>query len=283
MAVSQLPHRSVLYMPGSNARALEKARQLDVDAVILDLEDAVAPDAKELAREQVTEAVKAGGFGYRRVAIRVNGADTEWGAADLDAAISAKPDAILLPKVESAETVQKLAARLDDAPETRIWAMMETPLAMLKALEIAKSSPRLEAFVLGTNDLLKDLHAQFRPDRLALMPGLGLSLLAAKAAGILCLDGVYNAFKDEEGLRIECEQGRDLGFDGKTLIHPAQVSVTHEVFSPDAEDVAEAEAMVQAFEEAGGGIAVLNGRIVENLHVEAAQRLLKRAGAIAAR
>ncbi|MEO0912987.1 MAG: CoA ester lyase [Pseudomonadota bacterium] len=283
MKASDLPHRSVLYMPGSNARALEKARGVDVDAVILDLEDAVAPGDKAAARGMVAEAVAAGGFGHRRVVVRVNGADTPWGAEDLAAAVAMAPDAILLPKVESVETIRALAERLPGDGTTRIWAMMETPRGMLRALEIAEASPLMEAFVLGTNDLLKDLQASFRPDRLALQAGLGECLLAARAAGLICLDGVYNAFKDEDGLRAECAQGRDMGFDGKTLIHPAQVPVTHEVFSPDAEAVSGAEAIVQAFEAAAGGVAVLNGRIVEGLHVEAAERLLRRARAIAER
>lgn len=283
MKASDLPHRSVLYMPGSNARALEKARGLDVDAVILDLEDAVPPEDKAAARGMVAEAVAAGGFGHRRVVVRVNGADTPWGAEDLAAAVAMAPDAILLPKVESVETIRALAERLPGDGTTRIWAMMETPRGMLRALEIAEASPLMEAFVLGTNDLLKDLQASFRPDRLALQAGLGECLLAARAAGLICLDGVYNAFKDEDGLRAECAQGRDMGFDGKTLIHPAQVPVTHEVFSPDAEAVSGAEAIVQAFEAAAGGVAVLNGRIVESLHVEAAERLLRRARAIAER
>lgn len=283
MMASDLPHRSVLYMPGSNARALEKARALDVDAVILDLEDAVAPEAKGRARQQVTDAVQVGGFGHRRVIVRVNGLDTEWGKADLQAALSIAPDAILLPKVEYPGIIQSVADALPEGGQTRIWAMMETPLGMLRALEIAEASPVLEAFVMGTNDLLKDLQARSRPDRLALMPGLGMCLLAARSAGLICLDGVYNTFRDDAGLRAECEQARDMGFDGKTLIHPAQVPVTHDVFSPNAEEIAEAEAMVAAFSEAAGGVAVVNGRIVENLHVEAAERLLRRARMIADR
>lgn len=282
MTQSTLPHRSVLYMPGSNARALEKARSLDVDAVILDLEDAVGLDDKEIARSQVADAVKAGGFGHRRIAIRVNGADTSWGAADLDAAIAAKPDAILLPKVETPEYIQSVAEKIGDT-KIRVWAMMETPHAMLRAGEIAAADPALEALVLGTNDLMKDMMVPFRPDRLALMTGLQMCLMAARAEGLLCFDGVYNAFKDEVGLRAECEQGRDMGFDGKTLIHPAQVPVTHDVFSPSEEIVAQSRAIVEAFAAAEGGVAVLNGRIVEALHVEAAQKVLAKAEAIAER
>ncbi len=283
MLSSDLPHRSVLYMPGSNARALEKARTLDVDAVILDLEDAVAPDQKDVARDQVVVAVSAGGFGHRRVVVRINGLETAGGRADLGAIIGGQPDAILLPKVEKPDIIQEVARFLPQDGSIRIWAMMETPRAMLAAQDIADASPLMEAFVLGTNDLLKDMQARFRPDRMALLPGLSLCLMAARAAGLLCFDGVYNSFKDDAGLRAECEQGRDMGFDGKTLIHPAQVPVTHDVFSPSDHDIAAAKELVSAFEEEGSGVAVLNGRIVESLHVEAAQRLLARAKAIAAR
>jgi citrate lyase beta subunit len=281
------PHRSVLYMPGSRERALEKARTLPADALILDLEDAVAPAEKPRARELVGEAVEAGGYGSRRLLIRTNGLDTEWGAADIARACRAGPDAILLPKVERPEDVIGVAATMaaEGAPErTRIWAMMETPRGILNAAAIAASHPRLEGFVLGTNDLVKELGAAHTPDRLPLVASLGLCLLAARAEGLVCVDGVYNAFQDEEGLRAACIQGRDMGFDGKTLIHPAQLAVANAVFAPSREDLELAAAQVEAFEAAtarGEGVAVVNGRIVENLHVAIARRLLARAAAIA--
>ena len=281
------PYRSVLYMPGSRPRALEKARSLPADALILDLEDAVAPAEKPGARGLVAEAVEAGGYGGRSLLIRVNGLDTEWGEDDLARAAIAGPDAVLLPKVESAEQVIGAAERLDGhgAPErTRLWAMMETPRGILNAAAIAAAHPRLEGFVLGTNDLAKDLGAAHAPDRLPLLTSLGLSLLAARAEGLVCVDGVYNAFQDAEGLRAVCIQGRDMGFDGKTLIHPDQLAVANQVFAPSPEDIALAEAQVAAFEAAqarGEGVAVVNGRIVENLHVVTARRLIARAAAIA--
>jgi citrate lyase beta subunit len=282
------PYRSVLYMPGSNARALEKARTLAADALILDLEDAVAPAEKPRARELVAEAVGSGGYGLRKLLVRINGLDTEWGIHDLRRALAAGPDAILVPKVETAAQVERIAELMAEhgAPErARIWAMMETPRAVLNAGAVAAAHPRLEGFVLGTNDLAKDLNAAQTPDRLPLVTGLGLCLLAARAEGLVCVDGVYNAFKDDDGLRAACVQGRDMGFDGKSLIHPAQISVANEVFAPSAADIDEARRQVAAFEaaeERGEGVAVLDGRIVENLHVAAARRLLARAEAIAA-
>ena len=281
------PYRSVLYMPGSRPRALEKARGLPADALILDLEDAVAPAEKANARALVAEAVEAGGYGRRRLLIRVNGFDTEWGEADVARAALAGPDAVLLPKVETPEHVIGAAERLDrlGAPErTRLWAMMETPRGVLNAAAIAAAHPRLEGFVLGTNDLAKDLGAAHTPDRLPLVTSLGLCLLAARAEGLVCVDGVYNAFQDAEGLRAVCVQGRDMGFDGKTLIHPDQLAIANEVFAPSPDDVALAETQVAAFEAAQGrgeGVAVVDGRIVENLHVVTARRLLARAAAIA--
>ncbi|QPH52871.1 HpcH/HpaI aldolase/citrate lyase family protein [Pontivivens ytuae] len=274
------PRRSVLYMPGSKERALEKAQSLPADALILDLEDAVAPAEKDAARDLVCDRVKAKPFGPREVIIRVNGADTPWGAADLEAATAAQPDAILLPKVNSAED---LAAARKIAGDIPLWAMMETPLGMLNAAEIG-AAPGLTCMVMGTNDLVKELHAAHTPERLPLVTGLGLCLLAARAHGLAIIDGVYNAFKDEDGLRAACEQGRDMGFDGKTLIHPAQLAITNAVFAPSEEALEEARAQIAAFEEVertGGGVAVVNGRIVENLHVENARRLLAEAEAIA--
>ncbi len=282
------PHRSVLYMPGSKERALEKARSLPADALILDLEDAVAPAEKPNARALICAAVKAGGYGPRRLFIRINGLDTEWGADDLAAAAAAGPDAILVPKMESGAQIREVAARMatGTTPDhTRIWAMMETPRGVLNAADIAGAHPLLEGFVLGTNDLVKDLGAAQTPDRLPLVTGLGLALLAARAEGLICIDGVYNAFRDDDGLRAQCVQGRDMGFDGKSLIHPAQLAITNEIFGPSAEAIATARAQVAAFEEAearGEGVAVLDGKIVENLHVVSARRLLARADAIAA-
>ncbi len=282
------PYRSVLYMPGSRPRALEKARSLAADALILDLEDAVAPAEKPRARELVAEAVEAGGYGGRRLLVRVNGLDTPWGADDLARACASGPEAILLPKVETPEQVIGAAELVErhGAPErTRLWAMMETPRGILGAAAVAAAHPRLEGFVLGTNDLVKDLGAAHTPDRLPLIASLGLCLLAARAEGLVCVDGVYNAFQDVDGLRAACVQGRDMGFDGKTLLHPDQIASATEVFAPSPEALALAERQVAAFEEAearGEGVAVVDGRIVENLHVATARQLLARAAAIAA-
>ncbi|MFQ5622810.1 MAG: HpcH/HpaI aldolase/citrate lyase family protein [Paracoccaceae bacterium] len=282
------PYRSVLYMPGSNSRALAKAAALPADALILDLEDAVAVSEKAAARDMVCAAVRTGGFGARRVMVRTNGLDTDWGRDDFKAACAAGPDAILVPKIDSASDVRSAADLLADfsAPQqTRLWVMMETPRAMLNAAQIAAASPRLEGMVLGTNDLMKDIGAIARPDRLPLLTGLGLCILAARAEGLVCVDGVYNAFRDTAGLRAECEQGRAIGFDGKTLIHPAQLAVANEVFAPSPAELAEARKFVEAFEQAaarGQGVAVVDGRIVENLHVEAARRTIEKAEMIAA-
>ena len=280
------PRRSVLYMPGSKERALEKARTLPADALILDLEDAVAPSEKRAARELVRRAGRAGGYGPREVIIRINGLDTEWGAADLVAASEAGPDAILVPKAETAAQIADVEARMreHDAPDTTaIWAMIETPLGALNAREIA-AAPRMAGFVMGTNDLVKDLRAEHAPDRQPVLTALGLALLAARAYGLACIDGVHNALRDPAGLRAACVQGRALGFDGKTLIHPDQIAIANEVFAPDSEAIEKARETVAAFDEAvarGEGVAVLDGRIVENLHVEQARRLLAEAEAIA--
>jgi citrate lyase beta subunit len=281
------PYRSVLYMPGSKERALEKARTLAADALILDLEDAVSPAEKPAARELVARAVEAGGYGRRKLIVRINGLETEWGMDDLARASRAGPDAILVPKVETPEQVVRVAKLMDEhgAPGgTGIWAMMETPRGILNAAGLAAAHPRLGGFVLGTNDLAKDLGAAHTSDRLPLIASLGLCLLAARAEGLVCVDGVYNAFKDDAGLRAMCIQGRDMGFDGKTLIHPAQLAVTNAVFAPSDADVALAREQLAAFEAAqarGEGVAVVGGRIVENLHVVTARRLLARAEAIA--
>lgn len=282
MPAAARPRRSVLYMPGSRARALEKARTLAADALILDLEDATPPDEKEAARSLVIEEMRAG-FGAREVLIRVNGLDTGWGAADVAAATAARPHAILVPKVESPAMIVAVAAMSAAAPETAIWAMIETPKGVLNAAAIAAAHPRLAGFVMGTNDLVKELRAEHVPGRAPVLPALGIALLAARAEGLACLDGVCNAFRDQSALRAECEQGRALGFDGKTLIHPDQIAVANEVFGPTADQIEEAKAQLAAYEAVlakGGGVAVVNGRIVENLHVETAKRLLAEAEAI---
>jgi citrate lyase beta subunit len=274
-------------MPGSRERALEKARSLPADGLILDLEDAVGLAEKEAARGLVAEAVRRRPYGKREVIIRINGLDSPWGAADLEMAAVMGPDAILVPKVENAATVQQVAARLAalGAPEsTRIWVMMETPLAMLNAPEIAASSARLSCLVMGTNDLVKELHAEHTETRTPVVTAMGLCVLAARAYKLSILDGVYNAIRDEDRLRVSCIQGREMGFDGKTLIHPSQIAVTNEIFGPSEAELDLARRYVAAFaeaEEAGRGVAVVDGRLVENLHVENALRLLAEAEAIA--
>ena len=275
------PLRSVLYIPGSKPRALDKARGLPVDAIIFDLEDAVSVDEKEAARATLAEALETGGYGQRMKIIRINGLDTEWGLADAVAAAAMDADAILLPKVNSPADLDALAAHTGDTP---LWAMMETALGMMNAAAIA-AHPKLTGMVMGTNDLAKELQTRFRVDRLPLHTGLGLCVLAAKAHGVAIIDGVYNAFKDDDGLSLECEQGRDMGFDGKTLIHPAQVDVANAAFSPSADEVDLARRQIAAFEEAeaaGQGVAVVDGRIVENLHIVTARETLAKAEAIAA-
>ncbi len=272
------PYRSALYIPASKDRALDKARGLPVDAILFDLEDAVAPDAKVAARDTLNAALTEGGYGQRQRIVRINGLDTEWGKADAAAVSAMECDAVLLPKVNSTDDVDALAALVPDLP---IWAMMETPQGVLNAASIA-AHPRMKGFVLGTNDLAKDLNSR---GRAALATSLQLCLLAGKAAGIVTLDGVYNAFKDEDGLRAECVEGRDMGFDGKTLIHPAQVAITNEVFGPTADEIDLAQRQIAAFEAAeaeGQGVAVVDGRIVENLHIVTARATLAKADAIAA-
>ncbi|RMH47207.1 MAG: CoA ester lyase, partial [Alphaproteobacteria bacterium] len=258
-----------------------------VDAIILDLEDAVAPDQKAAAREALVAVLEARAFGPRSVIVRINGLETEWGEDDLRAIAPAGPEAVLLPKVGRAVDVEGLAARLDGEEATRatrIWAMIETPDGILNAAEIARA-PRMAGFVMGTNDLAKELRCRHVPGRAPLMTALQMALLAARAAGIICVDGVFNAFRDVEGLRAECEQGRDMGMDGKTLIHPAQVDVANEVFAPTPEEVELARRQIEAFEAAtkeGKGVAVVDGRIVESLHVETARQTLARVAAIEA-
>jgi len=280
------PRRSVLYMPGSNRRALDKARTLPADGLILDLEDAVIPTEKLTARHQVAAAVREGGYGLREVVVRVNGLDTEWVSEDLAMVADVHPDAVLVPKVDSADMVREVEVRLLQAgapDDLKVWAMIETPLGMLNAASIAAASPRLACFVMGTNDLVNDLGARHTPDRLPVLTGLGLCILAARAHELAILDGVYNAVRDQDQLRAECQQGRVMGFDGKTLIHPSQIAVANEVFAPSADEIAEAERQVRGFTEAaaaGKGVAVVDGRIVENLHVESARALLARADRI---
>jgi citrate lyase subunit beta / citryl-CoA lyase len=287
------PRRSVLYMPGSNARAIEKARTLPADAVILDLEDSVAPDGKAAARAQVAEAIIAGGFGAREVVIRINGLDTEWWIEDLNAAAKAKPDAVLVPKVSSAQNLEDVADRLVDISadhKIRIWAMMETPLAMLNAREIAAAAKdvetRLAAFVMGTNDLAKETRARITPGRAPMLPWLMSCVAAARAFGVDILDGVYNDLGNAEGFAQECTQARDMGFDGKTLIHPNQIGPCDAAFSPSADDVAQAKKIIAAFdlpENEHKGVVQLDGRMVERLHADMARRTVAIAEAIAAR
>jgi citrate lyase subunit beta / citryl-CoA lyase len=282
------PRRSVLYMPGANERALEKAKGLAADAIIFDLEDAVAPDAKAEARDRVCAAVQSGDYGMRELTIRVNGLDTQWHADDLRAAAAAGPAAVVVPKVNSVDDVTAIEKGLvaAGAPEhTRIWAMVETPIAMLHAEQIASSSDRLTVLVMGTNDLAKELHAEHVPGRQPLLAGLGLCLLAARATGKVILDGVYNDIKNEEGFEAECVQGRRMGFDGKTLIHPAQLDPCNRVFAPSESEIEQAGRIIAAFEEAEGegrGVVTVDGRMVENMHVEEARRTLALAEAIAA-
>lgn len=287
MSASYTPRRSVLYMPSSNARALEKAKTLPVDALILDLEDAVGPDDKPAAREQACAAVQSGEYGDRELTIRINGIGTEWHEADLTAAAQAGPAGIVVPKVDTAEEVRQLVAAMEaaGAPEhTRLWAMIETPAAIFAIREIAHASERLAAFVLGTNDLVKELQAAHVPGRGPLLTSLSLALLAGREAGIAVLDGVYNAVKDLDGFTVECEQGRDMGFDGKTLIHPGQVEICNRTFAPSEEAVAEAKGILQAWEEgAGTGVVTYEGKMVENLHVDIARRVLATHEAILAR
>jgi citrate lyase subunit beta/citryl-CoA lyase len=286
------PRRSVLYMPGSNARAIEKAKTLPVDGVILDLEDAVAPDAKIDARKQVTAAVKAGGFGGREVFIRVNGIDSEWHADDLHDAARAAPDGVVVPKVSSSEQLEMIGRRLLDMGtdhKTRVWAMIETPIAILNVKEIARaaadSETRLAGLILGTNDLAKETGAKFVPGRAPMVPWLTTCILAARAYGIFILDGVYNDLSNADGFLRECEQGRDLGFDGKTLIHPNQVAPCNDVFSPGTEEVAQARKIIAAFElpeNKGKGVVSLDGRMVERMHADIARKTVAIADAIAA-
>jgi citrate lyase subunit beta/citryl-CoA lyase len=281
------PRRSALYMPGANTRALEKAKNLPADSLILDLEDAVAPDAKPQARENIRTALAAG-FGHREAVVRINSLNTPWGLDDLKAFANSKADAILLPKVESASQIQEVASLLkqfNPANSMKIWAMIETPLAIFKLLEIASSHPMLETLVLGTSDLVKDLHARHTPSRVETQTALSLSVLAARAHQLCVLDGVHLSLEDEKGLKQSCVQGRDMGFDGKTLIHPSQIALANEIFGPSLEEIEEAKQRINAYDAAissGAGIVLLNGKLVEELHIQDAKRILALADAIGA-
>jgi len=287
MPAETRPRRSVLYMPGANPRALEKARGLKADALIFDLEDAVSPDAKPAARQIIADALAAGGYGQRELLLRVNGLDTAWGHDDLAAAATLPIHGVVLPKIESAATIRQSLAILDraGAPETLgIWCMMETPLAMLRADEIAGSSPRLTGFIMGTSDLANDLRARHTRDRLPLITGLGLSLLAARGHGLAILDGVYLDLADDEGFAQSCRQGVELGFDGKTLIHPRQLDAANAAFAPTEAELAQARRFIEGFEAAqaqGKGVVQIDGKLVENLHVANSKRLLAMAERIA--
>lgn len=287
MTTNHRPRRSVLYMPGANARALQKSRALPADGLIFDLEDAVAPEAKETARRQVIEAVKEGGYGNREIFIRTNGLNTPWGYEDLVAAAKAGADAVLLPKVESAEMVRQAESVLEThgAPsDLSIWCMMETPRGTLHAEEIADASPRLGGLVMGTSDLAKDLQAQHTAMRLPLITSLGLCMLAARAARIAILDGVFLDLNDHEGFVDSCRQGAELGFDGKTLIHPKQLEAANDAFGPSEDEVRLSRRIIDAYaaaEAEGKGVVVVDGKLIEKLHVDHAKRVVALAEAIA--
>jgi len=286
MSQTVRPRRSVLYMPGANTRALEKARTLPADALIFDLEDAVAPEAKEAARTNVVLAAESRAYGKREIAIRCNGLGTPWGEADIEAIAKSGADAILVPKVESAAQVTHVVSLLDTAgapTDMAVWAMMETPKGILRAEEIAGAHPRLGLFVMGTNDLVKDMRARHTPMRLPMITALGIGMLAARAHGLAILDGVYNDIQDTAGFRAVCQQGLEMGFDGKTLIHPSQIEPCNEVFAPSAAELEMAGKIVAAFKAAqaeGKGVVTVDGRMIENLHVEQAERALALASAI---
>jgi len=279
------PRRSVLYMPSSNERALEKAKSIPCDGLILDLEDAVAPDAKPMAREAAAAAVGSGEYGTRELTIRVNGIGTQWHDDDIRVAAQAGPDGIVVPKVNTADEVRALVAAIEAAgapAKTKLWAMVETPEAIFNVRDIATASERLAVLVMGTNDLVKELYAEHVPGRAPLLTSLTLSLLAARAAGVAILDGVYNDVKNAEGFLAEVEQGRQLGFDGKTLIHPGQVEAANAGFAPSESAIDDARGLIEAFESSTGGVVTYNNKMVENLHVESARRTLAIADAIAA-
>ena len=283
MPATPRPRRSVLYMPGANRRALEKGRTLPTDAIIMDLEDAVTPDAKAAARDNILSALSQGGYGARELIVRVNDLGSAWGRADLEAIAGAGADAILIPKVESADDVHAALAVLDAAGAPAalgLWCMMEAPLAILDAKAIAEASPRLAALVMGTSDLAKDLGAAHTADRAPLLTALSLCILAARAHGLAALDGVHLDLADDEGFAAACRQGRDLGFDGKTLIHPKTLATANRVFSPSEDDLDWARRIVEAHAAAkaqGKGVVLVDGKLIENLHVDAARRLAEQA------
>jgi citrate lyase subunit beta/citryl-CoA lyase len=288
MSQAVRPRRSVLYMPGANARVLEKAKTLAADGLIFDLEDAVAPEAKEMARRQVIAAVRAGGYGKRELIVRVNALPTPWGYNDLSAIATCGADAVLLPKVESGDMVRQALGILTahDAPDSlALWCMLETPRGILRAEEIAAASPRVAALVMGTSDLTKELHANTTRQRLPLLPSLGLTLLVGRTYGLAVLDGVHLDLADDEGFRDACQQAADMGFDGKTLIHPKTIATANVIFAPSPSEVAWSRKVIAAHAEAmaqGRGIVVVDGRLIENLHVDNAQRIVQLAEAIAA-
>lgn len=287
MATSARPRRSVLYMPGSNARALEKAKSLAADGLIFDLEDAVAPDAKEEARRLVVAALTGGGYGKREILVRINALSTPWGYADAVAAARSGAHGVLIPKVESADTVRQVDAILtaNGAPaDLAIWCMMETPRGILRAEEIAAASPRMGGFVMGTSDLAKDLHCAHTRERQPMITSLGLCLLAARAYGLAILDGVHLDLNDDEGFDYSCRQGLELGFDGKTLIHPKTIDAANRVFAPSEKEVDWSRKIIAAHAEAaaeGKGVVVVDGKLIENLHVENARRIVALAEQIA--
>jgi citrate lyase subunit beta/citryl-CoA lyase len=288
--MSLRPRRSALYMPGTNARAIEKARTLPVDSVILDLEDSVAPEAKADAREQVRAAIKAGGFGSRELVVRINGLDTEWWLADVDMIHEVRPDAVLLPKVSQPVALENFADRLMDLGtdhRIKVWAMIETPFAVLNVREIAAVArdieTRLSCFVVGTNDLAKEMRAQIVPGRAPVLPLLVTTIAAARAYGLDILDGPFNDLGNAQGFAEECAQARDLGFDGKTLIHPNQIAPCNTTFTPSADEVRQARKIIAAFDQPqnqGKGVIALDGRMVERLHAEIARRTVAIADAI---
>ncbi|MEQ8709169.1 MAG: CoA ester lyase [Rhodospirillales bacterium] len=280
MAATARPRRSVLYMPGSNARALEKGRNLAADGLILDFEDAVAPDAKAEARKLVADALAGGGYGLREILVRTNGLETEWGQADIAAVAKMPAQGVLLPKVESGDMVRKAEAILEAggaAGDMAIWCMIETPLGVLNALEIARSTPRLGGFVMGTSDLAKDLHCLHTPERMPFITSLNLSVLAARAYGLAILDGVHLDLADDAGFAASCRQGLELGFDGKTLIHPKTIDVANETFGPTDAEISWSHRIIEAHAAAaaeGKGVVVVDGKLIENLHVENARRVV---------
>ncbi|KKC05271.1 HpcH/HpaI aldolase/citrate lyase family protein [Mycobacterium nebraskense] len=287
MAPTLRPRRSALYLPGNKPRALEKGKSLPADVVIFDLEDAVGPDAKADSRATVCDAISSDGYGPREVVVRINGLDTEWHDEDLAAAAGSPAHGVLVPKVESGDQVRALAATLDklDAPESlQLWVMIETPRSFLRAEEIASASDRLAALVIGTNDLVNDLHGLHVPGRAPVVPALSLAVLGARAAGKVILDGVFNDITDEDGFRAEARQGREMGFDGKTLIHPSQIGPANDLFGPSQQELADARKIVAAYEEAraaGTSVITVDGRMIESLHVRNAERILALADLIA--